>query len=91
MKEKITNLFNKMNPWFDKLGANPYLQAVSGAMMATLGPLFIGSMSVLIVVLMGMVPALAKLNKLTELLTKVNTMTLGALAVYIAVLIAYHW
>jgi PTS system cellobiose-specific IIC component len=90
VKEKITNLFNKMNPWFDKLGANPYLQAVSGAMMATLGPLFIGSMSVLIVVLMGMVPALAKLNKLTELLTKVNTMTLGALAVYIAVLIAYH-
>ena len=90
MKEKITNLFNKMNPWFDKLGANPYLQAVSGAMMATLGPLFIGSMSVLIVVLMGMVPALAKLNKLTELLNKVNTLTLGALAVYIAVLIAYH-
>ncbi|MFR3683611.1 MAG: PTS sugar transporter subunit IIC [Enterococcus sp.] len=90
MKEKITNLFNKLNPWFDKLGANPYLQAVSGAMMATLGPLFIGSMSVLIVVLMGMVPALAKLDKLTALLSKVNTMTLGALAVYIAVLIAYH-
>lgn len=90
MKEKFTNLFNKLNPWFDKLGANPYLQAISGAMMATLGPLFIGSMSVLIVVLMGMVPALAKLDKLTELLSKVNTMTLGALAVYIAVLIAYH-
>lgn len=90
MKEKVTNLFDKLNPWFDKLGANPYLQAISGAMMATLGPLFIGSMSVLIVVLMGMVPALAKLNKLTELLSKVNTMTLGALAVYIAVLIAYH-
>lgn len=90
MKEKTTNLFDKLNPWFDKLGANPYLQAISGAMMATLGPLFIGSMSVLIVVLMGMVPALAKLDKLTELLSKVNTMTLGALAVYIAVLIAYH-
>ncbi|MGL9727168.1 PTS sugar transporter subunit IIC [Enterococcus sp. DIV0756] len=90
MKEKITNLFDKLNPWFDKLGANPYLQAISGAMMATLGPLFIGSMSVLIVVLMGMVPALAKLDKLTGLLSKVNTMTLGALAVYIAVLIAYH-
>jgi len=90
LKEKFTNLFNKLNPWFDKLGANPYLQAISGAMMATLGPLFIGSMSVLIVVLMGMVPALAKLDKLTELLSKVNTMTLGALAVYIAVLIAYH-
>lgn len=90
MKKKFTNLFNKLNPWFDKLGANPYLQAISGAMMATLGPLFIGSMSVLIVVLMGMVPALAKLDKLTELLSKVNTMTLGALAVYIAVLIAYH-
>lgn len=90
MKEKITNLFDKLNPWFDKLGANPYLQAISGAMMATLGPLFIGSMSVLFIVLMGMVPALAKLDKLTELLSKVNTMTLGALAVYIAVLIAYH-
>lgn len=90
MKEKITNLFDKLNPWFAKLGANPYLEAISGAMMATLGPLFIGSMSVLFVVLMGMVPALAKLDKLTALLSKVNTMTLGALAVYIAILIAYH-
>lgn len=90
MKEKITNLFDKLNPWFAKLGANPYLQAISGAMMATLGPLFIGSMSVLFVVLMGMVPALAKLDKLTALLSKVNTMTLGALAIYIAILIAYH-
>lgn len=90
MKEKITNLFNRMNPWFDKLGSNPYLQAISGAMMATLGPLFIGSMAVLLVVLMSMVPALAKLDKLTELLSKVNTMTLGSLAIYIAILIAYH-
>lgn len=90
MKEKITAFFDKLSPWFDKMGTNPYLQAISGAMMSTLGPAFIGSISVLLMVLMNMVPALADVPQLSSLLSKVNAVTLGALAVYIAVLMAYH-
>jgi len=90
MKEKITSFFNRVSPWFDKMGNNPYLQTISGAMMSTLGPVFIGSISVLLVVLMNMVPALQGLTQITLILSKVNTVTLGSLAIYIAILMAYH-
>lgn len=90
MKEKITGFFNRVSPWFDKMGNNPYLQTISGAMMSTLGPVFIGSISVLLVVLMNMVPALQGLTQITLILSKVNTVTLGSLAIYIAILMAYH-
>lgn len=42
MKEKMTKFFQRMQPWFDRVGNNKYLQAVMGAMMATLGPMIIG-------------------------------------------------
>lgn len=90
MKEKITNFFDKVNPWFDKLGRNPYLQAISNAMMATLGPVFIGSISVLISVLMNMNNSLAKMTGIINLLGKMNTVTLGATAIYVTILMAYH-
>lgn len=90
MKEKITNFFDKVNPWFDKLGRNPYLQAISNAMMATLGPVFIGSISVLIIVLMNMNSSLAKMTGIINLLGKMNTVTLGATAIYVTILMAYH-
>lgn len=90
MKEKITAFFDRISPWFDKMGNNPYLQTISGAMMSTLGPVFIGSIAVLLVVLMNMVPALQGLTQLTAVLGKVNTMTIGSLAIYIAILMAYH-
>lgn len=90
MKEKITNFFDKVNPWFDKLGRNPYLQAISNAMMATLGPVFIGSISVLITVLMNMNNSLAKMTGIINLLGKMNTVTLGATAIYVTILMAYH-
>lgn len=90
MKEKISRLFDRISPFFDKMGTNPYLQAISGAMMSTLGPAFIGSISVLLIVLMNMVPALSKMENIISLLSKVNTVTLGALAVYITILMAYH-
>ncbi|MGX6978000.1 PTS sugar transporter subunit IIC [Vagococcus elongatus] len=90
MKDKIIGFFDRLSPWFDKMGTNPYLQAISGAMMSTLGPAFIGSISVLFIVLMSMVPSLAKFSNVVSLLSKVNTVTLGALAIYIAVLMAYH-
>lgn len=53
MKEKMTNLFQKLQPWFDKIGNNKYLQAVMGAMMATLGPMIIGSFATLVAVYAG--------------------------------------
>lgn len=90
MKEKITAFFGRVNPWFDKMGNSPYLQTISGAMMSTLGPVFIGSISVLLVILMNMVPALSGLHQITAILSKVNTVTLGSLAIYIAILMAYH-
>lgn len=90
MKEKITNFFDKVNPWFDKLGRNPYLQAISNAMMATLGPVFIGSICVLIIVLMNMNNSLAKMTGIINLLGKMNTVTLGATAIYVTILMAYH-
>lgn len=90
MKEKIIHFFNKINPWFDKMGSNAYLQAISGAMMSTLGPIFIGSIAVLITVLMNMVPSLKQLTQVTDLLAKVNTVTIGAMAIYVVVLMAYH-
>lgn len=90
MKEKITSFFEKVDPFFRKMGTNPYLQAVSGAMMATLGPTFIGSIAVLIIVFMNMVPQFSKMHDLIDLFGKVNTMTLGSLALYIVILLTYH-
>lgn len=89
MKEKIVNYFDKINPWFDKLGQNPYLQAVSGAMMATLGPVFIGSLSILCMILMQMNASLAGLTGVADILTKINSVTLGATSIYVTVLMAY--
>ena len=50
MKDKISNLFDKMNPFFYKVSNNVYLQAISGAMMSTLAPIFIGSISLLLLI-----------------------------------------
>lgn len=90
MKERITALFDRLSPWFDKLGNNAYLQAISGAMMSTLGPIFIGSIAILLGVLMNMVASLKQLTSVTTVLSKINTMTIGCLAIYIAILMAYH-
>lgn len=90
MKEKITAFFNKVSPWFDKLGTNPYLQTISGAMMSTLGPVFIGSISVLLIVLLNFIPGMKELTAFTEILSKVNQMTIGSLAIYITILMGYH-
>lgn len=90
MKEKITGFFDKISPWFDKMGNNPYLQTISVAMMSTLGPVFIGSIAILLTVLMNMVPSLAKLTQITTLLGKVGTMTIGCLAIYVTILMGYN-
>lgn len=90
MKKKLVDFFDKVNPFFDKLGTNPYLQAISGAMMSTLGPVFIGSIAVLLVVFMNMSETLQGFTNVIELLGKVNTFTIGSLALYISVLMAVN-
>ena len=93
MKQKAMDFFDKISPIFDKIGANPYLQAVSGAMMATLGPVFIGSMSVLISVLLNMNQNWSEMvfiQNLSALLGKVSTFTLNAIALYLSFLMAMN-
>ena len=91
MKQKLVTFFDKLMPFFDKLGTNPYLQAISGAMMATLGPAFIGSISVLLIVFINMLPNAANLTQLITVLSKVNAFTIGSLALYIAILMKQHF
>lgn len=43
MKKKVIAFFNRLQPIFGRLGNNKYLQAIMGAMMATLGPMILGS------------------------------------------------
>lgn len=90
MKDKILGSFEKMSPFFDKLGNNPYLKAVSGAMMGTLGPILIGSVAVLLLVLPQSLPFLSGLSNFAGTFSKLNTITIGSMAVYVSVLMAYQ-
>lgn len=90
MKDKITNWFDRVTPFFDKLGNNPYLKAISGAMMGTLGPILIGSVAVLLLVLPQSVPALAFVSNFAGTLLKLNSITIGSMALYVVMLMAYQ-
>ncbi|MGI6155673.1 MAG: PTS sugar transporter subunit IIC [Enterococcus lemanii] len=90
MKEKITSYFDKISPFFDKLGNNSYLKSISGAMMGTLGPILIGSISVLLLVLPNSLPALSFLRNFAGIFAKLNQITIGSMALYVVVLMAYH-
>lgn len=84
MKEKFTEIFNKLNPIFTKLGQNIYLQTISESMMSTLGPIFIGSMALLLIVFpIEAVPNFINNLGLTPILSAVNTVTIGAMALYV--------
>lgn len=86
MKEKMTKFFQRMQPWFDRVGNNKYLQAVMGAMMATLGPMIIGSFATLIAVYASE----WKMLQLAKIMGFVNSVTIGAIALYVAFLMAKH-
>lgn len=84
MKDKIQAFFNKITPALDKFSTNKYLQTIMGAMMATLGPVILGSIAVLLSIFTGKL----KIAPLTNVLTAINTFTIGSLALYIAFLMA---
>lgn len=86
MKEKMTKFFQRMQPWFDRVGNNKYLQAVMGAMMATLGPMIIGSFATLIAVYASK----WKMLQLAKIMGFVNSVTIGTIALYVAFLMAKH-
>lgn len=88
MKEKVIAWFDKVNPYFDKLGTNIYLQALSASMMATLGPVFLGSMSLLLVIFIGNAGKdIGFLQGFVPVLNQVTNFTIGAMAVYVVILL----
>lgn len=86
MKDKITTFFQKLQPGFDKVGNNKYLQSIMGAMMATLGPMIIGSFATLIAVY----ATKWHMMELAKIMGFVNSVTIGAIALYVSFLMAKY-
>lgn len=86
MKDKITTFFQKLQPAFDKVGNNKYLQSIMGAMMATLGPMIIGSFATLIAVY----ATKWHMMELAKIMGFVNSVTIGAIALYVSFLMAKY-
>ena len=87
MKEKLVNLFQKLGSRMTKMSNSPYLQAISGAMMGTLGLLIVGSISVLGLVLPKNYSFLSVLSHLAPTFSKLNTITIGSMSLYISCLL----
>lgn len=87
---KIVKRFEKIIPFFNKLGNSPYLKAISSGMMGTIGPIIIGSIAVLLLVLPSSISALSFLSNYADLFSKLNTITIGSMALYVVILIAYQ-
>nr|WP_288824517.1 PTS transporter subunit EIIC [uncultured Clostridium sp.] len=89
IKNKVTALFGRISPIINKIGENKYLQTISTTMMATLGPVLVGSVAVLLLAfpIQAVKDFLLKTG-ITPILAVVNSVTIGALALYVTVLIA---
>ncbi|WP_334352665.1 PTS sugar transporter subunit IIC [Companilactobacillus sp. HBUAS56257] len=86
MKDKIQGFFEKITPTLEKISANKYLQTIMAAMMATLGPIILGSVAILV----NLATSKLKIVALTNVLNAINTFTIGAMALYIAFLMAKY-
>lgn len=82
MKEKMQAFFAKLQPIFAKIGNNSYLQAIMGAMMATLGPMILGSVATLVGVYTGQ----WHWGTVATLCGAINTVTIGCVALYVSFL-----
>lgn len=72
-----------------KVGTSPYLQSISGAMMGTLGAILVGSIAVVLLVLPSSVSALSFLAKYNGIFSKLHTLTIGFMSLYVVALISY--
>ncbi|MDN6626245.1 MAG: PTS transporter subunit EIIC [Pisciglobus halotolerans] len=90
MKEKLQGFFKKLDPIFDKIGKNAYLKSISGAMMATLGPILIGSIFTVIPALAAETSSLSFLANYADFFAKMSAFTLDSMSLYIVILMPYH-
>lgn len=82
MKEKITKFFQRLQPGFAKVGNNRYLQSIMGAMMATLGPMILGSFATLL----SVYATQWHWTQVAKISGNVNVVTIGCIALYVAFL-----
>lgn len=89
-KEKFTAFMTqKASPLFQKLGENKYLQTISASMTGTLPPIVIGSIAVLLLCFpIKAVVYAVNAAGLVPILGAVNNLTIGAMAIYVAFLMA---
>jgi len=87
--KKMQSFFEKLTPTLNRIGNNRYLLTIMESMMATLGPIILGSLAVLLLVFpIKAVPEALTAWGFTPILSAVNTFTVGALALYIVFLMA---
>lgn len=88
-RNKISEIFEKLNPVMEKITANIYLRAISSGMMATLPITMIGSIAVLALVfpIESIKNIISKLG-LASSLQAAFTFTIGSLALYVVFLIS---
>lgn len=48
--KKMQSFFDRLSPTLNKIGSNRYLLTIMESMMATLGPIILGSLAVLLLV-----------------------------------------
>ena len=88
-KDKMSNFFTKISPVISKVGQNTYLRTISNTMMGTLGPLMVGSIAVLLLAFpVDAVKTFIANIGLTPILSAVNSVTIGCMALYVAFLMA---
>jgi cellobiose PTS system EIIC component len=89
LQDKSTALFQKLEPVLTKVSGNRYLKAISGGMMATLPVTLVGSLAVLLLVFpVDAVKNFINAIGITSLLMNINTLTLGALGLFVSFLLA---
>lgn len=84
-RDRVIGLFEKVSPFFESMAQNTYLQAITQAMMSTLGPVLLGSMALLIMILP--IPGFSDLlsnTGITPILGKVFQLTTNGIAIYLA-------
>jgi len=87
IQNSMTSFFARISPTISRIGENKYLQTISGTMMSTLGPIMVGSVAVLMLAfpIEGVKNALGAMG-LMPVFAAVNSVTIGALALYVVFL-----
>lgn len=86
--EKFETMFDKLNPYLEKVSTNPWVQGLSAGMMATLPFTVLGSFALLVnVIPWAPLQIFVERVNLAPIMDSVVTYTLGFLAIYMVVFI----